>query len=139
MVETVERETPTGIHFSGHGMPGALQFESDEGLGDEVPVNKVLDDLRRRLPSGQSLPPFFYLASCHGNDPTSPEKENPGSSSAAVQLHRAGVTEVVGYFGPIVDELSTRAEETLYEAIAEGRPPPEPLGGGSSGRARGYP
>ena len=59
LVETVERETPTGIHFSGHGMPGALQFESDEGLGDEVPVNKVLDDLRRRLPSGQSLPPFF--------------------------------------------------------------------------------
>ena len=35
------------------------------------------------------------------------------------------MTEVVGYFGPIVDELSTRAEETLYEAIAEGRPPPD--------------
>jgi hypothetical protein len=32
------------------------------------------------------------------------------------------VTEVVGYFGPIVDALSTRAEEALYEAIAEGLP-----------------
>ena len=30
------------------------------------------------------------------------------------------MTEVVGYFGPIADELSTRAEEALYEAIAEG-------------------
>ena len=38
-----------------------------------------------------------------------------------MQLHKVGVTEVVGYFGPIVDELSTRAEATIYQAIAEGR------------------
>ena len=37
-----------------------------------------------------------------------------------MQLHRAGVSQVVGYFGPIVDELSTRAEKALYEKIASG-------------------
>ena len=122
LVETVEREAPTGVNFSGHGKPGALLFESDEGLDHLVPVHEVLDALRRRLPDDRRLPPFFYLATCHGNEPARLEQHEPGSSSAAVQLHQAGVTEVVGYSGPIVDELSTRAEEALYEAIAEGLP-----------------
>ena len=121
LLETVYAEEPTGIHFSGHGMPGALQFEDDEGRDDTVEVGKVIKSLRQKLPDGRRLPPFFYLASCHGNDPSAPGDGDPGAPSAAVQLHKAGVTEVVGYFGPIVDELSTRAEETIYEAIAEGR------------------
>jgi len=137
----VYQEAPTGIHFSGHGKPGALLFESDEGRDHEVAVDEVLDALRRQLPDERRLPPFFYLASCHGNDPAVPEQNEPGAASAAVQLHQAGVTEVVGYFGPIVDALSTRAEEALYEAIAEGLPTRDavrsardelarPLGGG---------
>src|SRR3954462_15402822 len=36
-------------------------------------------------------------------------------------LHRDGVAQVVGYSGPIVDELSTRAEEALYAALAAGQ------------------
>mgnify|MGYP003348597917 CR=1 FL=1 len=87
-----------------------------EGREDEVKVQKVVQALHRRLPDKRRLPPFFYLASCHGNDPTAPDQ--PGAASAAVQLHRAGVTEVVGYFGPVVDALSTRAEEALYGALA---------------------
>jgi hypothetical protein len=122
LVDSVDREAPTGVHFSGHGKPGALLFESNEGLDELVPVQEALDALRRRLPDDRRLPPFFYLATCHGNEPAGLEQHKPGSSSAAVQLHLAGVTEVVGYFGPIVDELSTRAEEALYEAIAEGLP-----------------
>ena len=122
LVETVHREAPTGIHFSGHGGPGVLLFEDDLGYDDEVAVEAVLDALRQHLPDGRRIPPFFYLASCHGNEPTVPEEEKPGAPSAAVQLHQAGVTEVVGYFGPIVDQLSTRAEEALYDAIAEGLP-----------------
>ncbi len=34
LVETVDAEQPTGIHFSGHGMPGALLFEDEEGRDD---------------------------------------------------------------------------------------------------------
>jgi tetratricopeptide (TPR) repeat protein len=122
LIETVDREAPTGIHFSGHGQPGALLFEDDEGRDDAVPVEQLIQTLRERLPDARTLPPFFYLASCHGNDPGHLEENEAGSASAVVQLHRAGVTEVVGYFGPIVDALSTRAEEALYEAIAEGLP-----------------
>ena len=63
----------------------------------------------------EGLPSFFYLACCHGND------AGEGAASAAVVLHGEGVAQVVGYSGPIVDELSTRAEETLYAALAAGQ------------------
>jgi hypothetical protein len=71
---------------------------------------------RLRAGSDGTLPPFFYLANCHGNEPG-----QDGAESSAAQLHRAGVAQVVGYFGPIQDHLSTRAEAALYAAIAEGQ------------------
>src|SRR5262249_16081897 len=40
--------------------------------------------------------------------------------SSTARLHREGVDHVLGYHGPIVDVLSTRAEEALYGAIAAG-------------------
>jgi tetratricopeptide (TPR) repeat protein len=120
LVYTVARERPRGIHFSGHGNPGELIFEDDEGFADHVAIDRMLTELRRQ--GDGTLPPFFFLASCHGNTPARPEVRSSGSSSSAAQLHREGVTEVVGYYGPIADELSTRAEEALYAAIAAGEP-----------------
>jgi hypothetical protein len=118
LVETVSRVRPRGIHFSGHGTPGKLVFENDEGFEDKVPIDRLVTELRTH--GNGALPPFFFLASCHGNTPAKPAEGQSGSSSTAAQLHRAGVTEVVGYYGPIADELSTRAEEALYAAIAAG-------------------
>lgn len=99
---------------------GRCNFENDEGRADEVSIDALLEKLRRRLPNG-TLPPFFYLASCHGNEPAAPQEGKSGSESSAARLHREGVAQVAGYDGPIVDELSTRAEESLYGAIAEGQ------------------
>src|SRR5262249_13886743 len=62
------------------------------------------------------LPPFFYLACCHGID------AEEGAVSAAARLHREGVTQVVGYSGPIRDDLSTAAEAALYASLAAGEP-----------------
>ncbi len=120
LVGTVKQAAPTGIHFSGHGSPGRLQFENDEGQGETVTVSGLMDRLRKSLPDG-TLPPFFYLASCHGNEPANPDKGESGSESSAALLHSEGVAQVVGYYGPIADELSTLAEEALYGAVAEGR------------------
>jgi tetratricopeptide (TPR) repeat protein len=118
LVDTVTRTKPRGIHFSGHGNPGGLVFEDDEGFEDWVTIERVVTALRQRSNGG--LPPFFFLASCHGNTPARPAEGKSGSASSAARLHREGVTEVVGYYGPIVDELSTRAEEAFYAAIAAG-------------------
>ncbi len=118
LLETAEHVRPTGIHFSGHGSPGRLLFEDDEGRGHVLPVAELAADLKRRVPGG--LPPFFYLASCHGNEPSVPEEGRSGAESSAAHLHRAGVAQVVGYYGPIHDQLSTRAEVALYGALAAG-------------------
>jgi tetratricopeptide (TPR) repeat protein len=113
LAETVRVEKPTAIHFSGHGAPGALVFEDDEGMVDVVSIHDFLLKLRTRIDG--PLPPLFYLASCHGNDTGGSKAE-----TSAACLHREGVPQVVGYDGPIVDELSTRAEVAFYRALAEG-------------------
>src|SRR5262249_43419386 len=102
------------------GAPGTLQFEDEEGEAVSVSIHSLLGDLRERVPDG-GLPKFFYLASCHGNEPVAPDKGRAGAESSAAAVQRAGIPQVVGYYGPIVDELSTRAEVALYEAIASGR------------------
>lgn len=123
LVETVRAERPTAIHFSGHGAPGALVFEDEEGRKESVRIDDLVARLRKKVDG--SLPPLFYLASCHGNTAGAPKTANPdeeesGAESSAARLHREGVPQVVGYYGPIVDELSTRAEVAFYRALAEG-------------------
>jgi tetratricopeptide (TPR) repeat protein len=114
LAATAARVGPTGVHFSGHGGPGLLVFEDDDGEASEVPVAELAERLRREMPNGR-LPPFFYLACCHGND-----GDDGGAELSAARLHRAGVAQVVGYSGPIADVLSTRAEVALYGALAAG-------------------
>ncbi|HEX5270816.1 MAG TPA: CHAT domain-containing protein, partial [Gemmataceae bacterium] len=110
LAATAARVGPCGVHFSGHGGPGSLVFEDDDGAARVVPVAELAERLRRDMPNGR-LPPFFYLACCHGDG---------GAELSAARLHRAGVAQVVGYSGPIQDALSTRAEAALYGALAAG-------------------
>ncbi len=119
LVKGVAEHEPLGVHFSGHGAPGKLLFEDDEGQQDAVAINDLLRDIRTAAPD--KFPRFFYLASCHGNDPGNLEEGQVGSTISAAQLHREGVTQVVGYYGPIVDALSTVAEVAIYKAMGEGR------------------
>ncbi len=119
LVRTVADKKPAGIHFSGHGGPGELTFEDDEGRGKQVTVDELVSELKKNAPEGL-LPPFFYLANCHGNDPAVLKEGRPGVESLAARLHRDGVAQVVAYAGPILDMLSTEAEATLYAEIAAG-------------------
>ena len=119
IVNAIADNEPVGVHFSGHGMPGKLLFEDDEGMGDLVAIGDLLTRIRRE---GCRFPRFFYLASCYGNTPTKLKEDEAGTSIAAAQLHREGVVQVIGYYGPIVDELSTMAEVAVYRAMADGRP-----------------
>ena len=120
LVRTVAAKKPAGIHFSGHGGPGVLSFEDDEGGARPVAVGELVSELKKNDPEGL-LPPFFYLANCHGNDPAALEEGRPGVESLAARLHREGVAQVVAYAGPILDVLSTEAEATLYAEIAAGQ------------------
>ena len=82
-------------------------------------MGELVGELKKNDPEGL-LPPFFYLANCHGNDPAALQEGRPGVESLAARLHREGVAQVVAYSGPILDALSTEAEATLYADIAAG-------------------
>ncbi len=110
---------PLGAHFSGHGGPGTLVFEDEFGGAKPVEISELLAEIRRRAP--ERLPRFFFLACCHGGDAPAPSTGGKGLPAAATALHRDGITQVVGYFGPVLDELSTRAERTFYAELANGR------------------
>jgi len=115
---------PIGVHFSGHGSQGFLLFENEFGGGAPERISDLLNKIRQVAPD--RFPRFFYLASCYGSTPTleqENERDEPlqGVTSTAAQLHREGVTQVVGYFGPVSDTLSTNAEETFYREIGKGR------------------
>jgi len=119
MVNAIVENEPTGVHFSGHGMPGKLLFEDDEGMEDPVSISDLLTDIRTKAPG--KFPRFFYLASCYGNTPAKPEEGQAGSTISAAQLHREGVVQVIGYYGPILETLSTMAEVAIYRELADGR------------------
>jgi hypothetical protein len=147
-VRLAERITPTVLHFSGHGLPGGLVFEDEEGFSRIVRIDDLVKDLNVKLvPSGQPrpFPRLFFLASCYGasGDPSgasfdaSHESSGLGGTrdarhaeldaslgrgpSTAASLHRHGFVQVVGYFGPVSDPLCTRAEEVFYKALGGGK------------------
>jgi hypothetical protein len=119
----------TAIHFRGHGLPGSLLFEDKLGFAQEVPVS----ELRRRLAAillkprrAGAFPGLFFLAAPFtAREPSSGEETSVGpfdqESASAAALHRSGFAQVVGYFGPVDRELSTRLEEGFYSALAGGR------------------
>jgi tetratricopeptide (TPR) repeat protein len=123
-VEVVEGQKASVVHFSGHGLPGGLVFEDEQGFSNTVRVDEVVRRLHVALPESGSFPRLFFLASCHGATETSVPVEVAsalgGGPSTAATLHRSGFVQVVGYFGPVGDELCTRAEETFYRALSEG-------------------
>jgi hypothetical protein len=112
---------------------------------DEVEIETLLRRLRTHLTrpgQTQPFPRLFYLASCHGATGTAAQAAPTGAGvpaganwhtqdvrspvnivlghgpSTAATLHRSGFVQVVGYYGPIGDELSTRTEEAFYRALA---------------------
>jgi tetratricopeptide (TPR) repeat protein len=137
LVEVVEGQRASAVHFSGHGLPGKLVFEDDEGFAKVIPIEELIAKLKQTLSEPESFPRLFFLASCHGATEASAPAwtvPEPGTRQArgeldtvlgrgpstAAALHRSGFSLVVGYFGPVGDELCTRAEERFYESLAEG-------------------
>lgn len=86
-------------------------------------------------PASPALPPF--LRTLLGRKPVlwvgaglgGPERHDdratrewsmlgPQGASVAADLHRAGVPQVLGYFGPVPDPLAVEVDRTLFEELA---------------------
>jgi tetratricopeptide (TPR) repeat protein len=72
LTEAVRTHRPSLVMFSGHGSPGALLFESDDGGKDSVPVVGTPDpsgrvrDVLSALRAGGDLPAAVWLSCCYG-------------------------------------------------------------------------
>ncbi|GCA62347.1 hypothetical protein KIPB_002929 [Kipferlia bialata] len=105
---------PTGIHFSGHGRPGHLEFEDDEGYSDSVSVHNLMEAI-----SGDCTlaPQFCFLGGCHGN---TLDTAHGTDTTTAFHLHQQGITHVVAYYGTVADCLCIAAEADVYAGISRG-------------------
>ncbi|MFH2043583.1 MAG: DUF3856 domain-containing protein [Pseudomonadota bacterium] len=137
LVRAVRNINPTVVHFTGHGSPGTLLFENEIGENAEIPISYLLTQMRASAVGEQPvLPQVFYLASCYGASGTANftpaakcgyrqlselgavKGEGP---STATTIQRQGCPAVVAYFGPVGDQLSTRAETIFYSGLAAGK------------------
>src|SRR5580693_5427415 len=89
------------------------------GVRERSQIGELLTEIRRRAPD--RVPRFLYLACCHGGDPVALNGDRRGLPATATALHRDGITQVVAYFGPVLDDLSTRAERAFYADLADGQ------------------
>src|SRR5689334_585122 len=96
-----------------------LLFENEYGEKQPITVETLLTEIRRQAPD--RLPRFFFLACCHSGDAPVSDRAAARLPAVATALHRDGITQVVGYFGPVLDEASTRAERAFYAELANGR------------------
>lgn len=117
---------PVLLHFAGHGLPGRLLFEDRDGGPDEVETNHLLLSLTTAM---GHLPSAIWLSCCYGAGLGQPERSGtlttrawdllgPQTSSIAADLHRAGVPQVLGYFGPVPDALAVEVDRSLFETLA---------------------
>lgn len=117
LVAVVAAQRANALLFSGHGLPGRLLFENRFGFADPVAVEEVVRRLRTQLLDPEragAFPGVFFLSCCDG----ATSKHGP---STAASLHRAGFSQVIGFFGGARDSATSRAEQTFFQALAEGR------------------
>jgi tetratricopeptide (TPR) repeat protein/S1-C subfamily serine protease len=97
------------LHLSGHGRPGAIELEDEDG---GVRVVSAEQFLAEAIPPGR-MPPVISLAACD----TGVAAAEPGSFAAQLVRHGAGA--VVATETSITDRYATRVFARLYANLAE--------------------
>ena len=102
------------LHISGHGSPGTLDLESNDGLARPVTADELAD---QAIPPGQ-MPPVVVLAACY-TDAAGSE----GGASFAARLCQRGAVAVIATETSITDRYATRLLARVYGALAQASDP----------------
>jgi tetratricopeptide (TPR) repeat protein len=97
------------LHLSGHGLPGLLVLEDEDGAARPVTADVFLDEA---VPFG-ATPPVFALAACH----TASNTTTAGGSFAEGLLAR-GAGVVIATETSISDVYATRVFARVYGRLA---------------------
>ncbi|MBL8695071.1 MAG: CHAT domain-containing protein, partial [Planctomycetes bacterium] len=106
------------LHLSGHGLPGAILLENEDGEEVCVSAKELVAPL---IEAGRAVP-IVFLSSCHGGSPTTGEatKERSETTSFALQLLEQGVPAVVAMQTRITDPYASALAREFYKALQPG-------------------
>ena len=102
------------LHITGHGSPGTLNLEDDDGVARPVTADELAD---LAVPPGQ-MPPVITLAACYTDAAGS-----QGGDSFAARLCQRGAAAVIATETSITDIYATRLLAQVYGALAAARDP----------------
>jgi tetratricopeptide (TPR) repeat protein len=102
------------LHISGHGSPGRLHLENDDGSARPVTAEELVRDA---IPPGR-MPPVITLAACY----TDAAASQDGTSFAALLCAR-GATAVIATETSITDTYATKLLARVYGTLARTRDP----------------
>ena len=106
----LDTEEPVHVlHVSGHGGPGVLELEDDDGAARQVSADEFVDEA---IPPGR-MPAVIALAACHTDAPTA-----AGDPSFAARLLARGAAAVIGTETAVTDVYATRVFARIYAALA---------------------
>ena len=112
--EELERGPAHVLHLSGHGAPGILQLENEDGTPRPVTAEELVRDA---IPAGR-MPPVITLAACY----TGAAASEDGASFAA-QLCARGAAAVIATETSITDTYATRLLARVYGTLARSGSP----------------
>ena len=112
--EELERGPAHVLHISGHGSPGTLSLENDDGSARPVTADEFL---AQAIPPGR-MPPVITLSACY----TDAAASKDGSSFAA-RLCQRGAAAVIATETSITDTYATRLLARVYGTLAQASNP----------------
>jgi tetratricopeptide (TPR) repeat protein len=98
------------LHLSGHGRPGLIELEDDDGNARTLEANQFVAEA---IPPGK-MPPVIALSACHTDAATSAE-----SQSFASTLIGHGAAVVIGTETAVTDVYATRVFARIYGQLAD--------------------
>ncbi len=102
------------LHVSGHGSPGTLDLEDEDGSARPVTADEFVD---QAVPPGQ-MPPVITLSACY-TDAAGSE----GGASFAARLCQRGAAAVIATETSITDSYATKLLARVYGALAQASDP----------------
>ena len=96
------------LHLSGHGGPGTIELEDEDGAAVRATAKTLADEIKR---GGRNIP-LVFLSSCHGGTSTSE------TASLAVDLVREGVPLVLAMQTRVTDGYASDLSRELYAELA---------------------
>jgi hypothetical protein len=101
------------LHVSGHGSPGVLYLEDEDGAARPVTAEEFLE---MAVPAGR-MPPVITLSACHTD--TAGEE----GASFAARLCARGASAVIATEASVTDTYATRLLARVYGALAQAGDP----------------